>query len=80
MEPVDLNPDKLLRHLIENTIGDGAFDTEKFFAPMIEYIVADESWKRSIPCTFDARSFFYIVFYAAFVVGFYYLMSLATFF
>jgi len=76
MEPNDLNPDRLLRHLIQNTVENGAFDMHKFFGPMLDYIVANESWKRSIPYTFDFKSIFVIVFYAAFVIGFYFAMSI----
>jgi hypothetical protein len=75
MEPKKLSPDALLRYLLENSLENGAFALEEYFTPMLDYILADESWKQAIPCTFDTRSLLYLVFYASSVVGFYFLLA-----
>ena len=76
MESTYLSPETLLRHILQNPRKDGGFDMEEYFRPMIDYITADESWKRAIPCTFDFRSVLYIIFYAGFIVGFHMMISL----
>lgn len=61
--------------MLNNSLENGDFALDKLFTPILEYILAEESWKQAIPITFDIGPILYLVVSAGSVAGFYFLLS-----